>query len=99
MATFIKAKAWTFDVWGNPDDGYEVNDRYLLSEDLFIDNALLIRGGLKAFKKYLHKLYEFRKDISPSALELENYARGVFIYCEGRPCGEIEFLEEVEVSD
>lgn len=99
MATFIKAKAWTFDVWGNPDDGYEVNDRYLLSGDLFIDNSLLTPEGLMEFKEYLHKLYEFREHISPSALELEDAYQGVFIYCEGCPCGEIEFLEEVEVSD
>lgn len=99
MATFIKAKAWTFDVWGNPDDGYEVNDRYLLSGDLFIDNAILTRKGLRAFKEYLHKLYDFREDISPSALELEDAYQGVFIYYKGCPCGEIEFMEEMEVSD
>ena len=99
MATFIKARAWTYDVWGNPDDGYEVNDRFLLSDDLFFDNALLTRKGLREFKKYLHKLYEFRKDISPSALELEGYDRGVFISYDGCPCGEIEFLEEEEIDD
>ena len=94
MATFIKAKAWTFDVWGNPDDGYEVNDRYLLDGDLLIDSSILTNGRTKALKKYIHSLYEFRKDISPSALELEGYDRGVFISYDGCPCGEIEFLED-----
>lgn len=99
MGTMYKARAWSFDVLGNPDDGYEVNDRYLISGDLFVDSSILTRGGLREFKKYLHKLYEFRKDIPPSALELEDDGRGVFIFYDGFPCGEIEFLEEVEVSD
>lgn len=99
MGTMYKARAWSFDVLGNPDDGYEVNDRYLLFDDLFIDSSLLTRKGLREFKKYLHKLYEFRKNIPPSALELEDDYRGVFISYKGCPCGEIEFLEDVEVSD
>ena len=27
---------WTYDVWGNRKDGYEVNDRYCLSRDYVI---------------------------------------------------------------
>ena len=95
MGTMYKARAWVYDVWGNPDDGYEVNDRYLIYGDLFVDSSLLTRGELLAFKEYLHKLYGFRGDIPPSALELEDDDRGVFISYDGCPCGEIEFLKEV----
>lgn len=30
-------EVWTYDVWGNAEDGYDVNDRYNVSRDYAID--------------------------------------------------------------
>lgn len=100
MGTMYKARAWTFDVWGNPDDGYEINDRFLMEDDLFIDASLLeSKKGRKEFKEFIHRLYEFRRDIPAKDLELEDTGMGVFIFLDGIPCGEIEFLKEMVVTD
>lgn len=53
----ITCELWTYDVWGNADDGYEVNDRHCITRSLelpdFEDDTILA-----AIRKY----YKTAKD-------------------------------------
>lgn len=48
---YLKCCVWALDVWGNEHDGFEVNDRSVLVESLFIPRFGTVKQIIKALKK------------------------------------------------
>jgi len=90
-------RVWTYDVWGNAKDGYEVNDRYS-------HGYVEIECAAEIFNPctpHEFTTYNPTDEQLCDALGVTNFARfewegdGDVFYCQrskdGRPMGELEF--------
>jgi hypothetical protein len=86
----MKADLFTYDVWGNARDGYEVNDRHGLRRDVTISHQTF--NSDSALKKWIKTNFHFKRNVRLSSIHLDGDERTVYI-TGGRdeyPIGEIQ---------
>lgn len=92
---------WSYDVWGNAEDGYEVNDRSAYCRDLEIETTHNVYNkgtdaefsdDLPSDRQILDALQReyFRNDVTLDKLEIDGDDQSIYITAarDGRPiCG------------
>jgi len=84
-------RLWSYDVWGNADDGYEVNDQINygiveIEEDIPSDEDIV--EALRGF--YL------KDDITVDDVEIDGDGQSIYVHDaeDGRPICVLELIEE-----
>lgn len=91
---------WSYDVWGNKDDGYEVNDRYCFDR-AYIVNVKPVKynqGTEREFTSYPLSDYAIKKAFGVScAIDTEGDDRIICVNrkSDGYPIGEM-ILQEAQ---
>lgn len=99
MAKSVQGKlfqAWTYDLWGNDQDGYEVNDRFK-NEEVFIPNTVL-EGTNRDFLEYLAKIGTIRLTETLKVEDIDIQGESDYtLYFEynGKPDFELEKIADV----
>jgi len=89
----MKVKAWTYDVWGNKRDGFDVNDRFSAGE-YSIDYRTW--ESEKALKRFAKSVLGIRSGVWLSSIDIDGDDRtAYFTYApDGYPLGEIEVIKK-----
>ena len=97
----MRAKYIVYDIWGNKEDGYEVNNLFTVIDELIIEdknNSMTCKEIVKAFNGVdystlsgIYKLnFDFRK------IYIEDCWPDIEIYYKsGKPIGRVEITEEI----
>lgn len=98
-------ETWSYDVWGNARDGYEVNDRYLINREyeLDLDVQVANQGTPREFL-YAHptdKQIREALDIKPRVrIETEGDDQSIYVSAskDGYPLGEMLLVSPESLS-
>jgi hypothetical protein len=88
-------EVWTYDVWGNAKDGYEVNDRNCVHREYPIRLKIQKEnvGTLHEFSYAYPSYFQIRKALGLRRIKIECEGDDVCIYVnasrDGFPCGEL----------
>ena len=80
---------WSYDVWGNAREGFEVNDRYEIDK-VYIDDSII--ENKKKLATLIRKIYGLKK----IQLSFDGDDRVIYIEAtrDGYPIGEMELVQE-----
>ena len=83
--TMREWRFWSYDVWGNAREGYEVNDRYEIDK-VYIDDSII--EDKKKLSSLIRKVYGLKK----IQLSFDGGERNIYIEAsrDGYPIGEME---------
>jgi hypothetical protein len=95
--------AWTYDVWGNKEDGYDVNDRFNMSRGLDIRCKVTVNnaGMPGEFLSASPSPYQIGRIFGTySLLELDGDDTVIYVnrYSDGYPIGELHCLSHASLS-
>lgn len=85
-----KWRVYSYDVWGNAKDGYEVNNVFRTNEIIPIPNVVLKSD--KALITYLKNIGYFKKGVKRNLIEFDGDDRTIYVSYKGRP--EFELRKE-----
>lgn len=88
-------QVWTYDLWGNDEDGYEVNDRYK-NEKVFIPNRVLDGSDLDLCKYLAEQdVIVLADSVKPEDIEITGESEYTLYFSyQGKPDFELERIEE-----
>jgi hypothetical protein len=97
-------ETWTYDVWGNKKDGYEVNDRYQLYRDYPL--RLRVEVHNKGTDMEFESAYPSDKQIREALnlkrirIHLDGDDRNIYVNhdASGYPCGELYCVSHESLS-
>jgi hypothetical protein len=91
MSKMLKVRGWTFDVWGNEEDGYEINDRYDQGTyDVPEKDWLTVKPN--RMLKWIKEIIGLKRHVRANQLEIDS-SNEYHIFVEDRkgyPLGELE---------
>lgn len=89
---WVKVEVYTYDVWGNARDGYEVNDRYRFGTYSHVD-ALVARDD-KLLTRFLKEIGFLKKGVQTRSLEFDGDDTFVYVTAvkDGYPLCEVVFF-------
>ena len=98
-------EVWSYDVWGNSKDGYDVNDRYKDHEDYEISCKVEIAnpGTIRSFEHCTLSDYAIRQALSIKKwIKIDTDGDDVTIYVNasknGYPIGELRCISHESLS-
>ena len=86
---YNKYTAYTYDLWGNDKDGYEVNDVYFLEEDIVIMDKLWDnQDNDRKLIKCIKSLFNLRQGLHSAKFEIDGDPDfQIYIEYDGVPIG------------
>jgi hypothetical protein len=78
-----KWRLYSYDVWGNAKDGYEVNDVFRTNEIVSLPNVVL--NNEEAIITYLIRIGFFKKGIKRNLIVLDGDENVIYFSYEDRP--------------
>jgi hypothetical protein len=97
---YMHVKAWTYDVWGNEEGGYTVNDRSMIADDIYMDTDMWYGRTARDEKKlmrFIKKIFGLNKNIRDKSLALTGDDFVIYVDYESRagliPIGELDVIE------
>jgi hypothetical protein len=91
--TVHKATVYTYEVWGNSRDGYDVNDRSCFLRDAYIDDVIL--DSNYNLLQWLKSIGLIKKGVRLTSVlfDGDEYCVDITVAKNGRPFGCIEISE------
>ena len=80
---------WSYDVWGNRIDGYEVNNRYEIDR-VYIDDSIIADD--KKLATLVRKIFGLRK--IKLSFDGDDYIIFIEATRDGYPIGEMELVQQ-----
>jgi hypothetical protein len=77
---------YSYDVWGNKKDGYDVNDVFRTNDVVFIPNKVSSDADMT---KYLKKQGFFKKEVKNKFVEYRGDEHVIYVDYKGKPEGEL----------
>ena len=92
----LKLTVRSYDVWGNPKEGYTVNDTYTDCDDLFIAEEIWLNES--SLKRLCKKEFALKRNIRLSSISIEGDDKySTFTYDPtGYPIGEFIVTKRIE---
>ena len=87
--TMREWRVWSYDVWGNAREGFEVNDRFEIDK-VYIDDSII--ENKKKLATLIRKVFGLKK----IQLSFDGDDRTIYIEAsrDGYPIGEMELVQE-----
>jgi hypothetical protein len=84
----MKRYRWySYDVWGNKKDGYEVNQVFRTSEVVEVPNIAAVNDS--SLIKYLKKVGFFKKNLKAILFDIDGDEEVIYFSYKGKPEGEL----------
>ncbi len=94
MEKYYKVEVREYDVWGNDKDGYEVNDCYLVMDDLMVSEEIMT--SIKQLKRLCKKLFNMKRNIHLSSITLDGDSTTIYCEYKGIPVGVLSIVETAQ---